>query len=491
MIVLLCIDLAMKLHSPSSADAKRALANTVLDEALEEMDYRNANSCRIITTTTATTDDSSSVEKEKEEEDYHHHPIRSTTKISSSSSSSSSTTKTTIYPKHYSTCYEVWEELIQTITKKDIATRLSTKYNGESYHSLHQLSRNMYCTDDLTMCQFHLFDRLDYYLHPVTFTSFICSFLELIKMNEEEVRCTVGGSNRNYDEKTESGDESLSSYFETINDYANMQVELAIFDTSLVLVRPSILAFCAMQNAIIQHTCNSIELVGPPATPPTDYHHRHYYENNDASSSGSGICHNVNIAMKHSDTTTEAAVGVENQDCYSSHDQFGILTKAIQEKLWFINFEIGEKILKLKPSISNCYLQNNSGALLHFNNQSTENDMLLSELAYIRNKLLNLWKKNNPKIVTIDKNSILMDCIFSQSSPATMFEMNDRCQFIPIDTAATTNMPSLSRCIPQARAAVRRAAGATDKIRDESVYSIRRPQKSWLCGIGTAAIADA
>ncbi len=183
---------------------------------------------------------------------------------------------------------------------------------------MHQLSRNLYSDDDFVNIQRDLLKSMNFFLHPPTCSSFIHCFTELLVKYGDD-NCSdllLCPSNRNYrcpDDKVHGVYSSI--YYEQsnrdctclelhdipdINKFANMQTELAIFDMSLAMTKPSILAFCALQNAIIQHSCN-------------------YIENNHCN-----------------DDDTE---------------QFYLLTKRIQEKIHHLNFAIGEKFLELKNGV--------------------------------------------------------------------------------------------------------------------------------------------
>lgn len=340
MIVLLCIDIAIKLHSPNSGDAKRATYNHFLDDVQHKLDINITNNRNM---------------KMK-----------------------MNTTQQEVNNDYNLNCNQMLEKLYQTITKEEIASLLSTKYNGHGFHSVHQLSRKVYSNQALIEVQKDLLKSLNFSLHPPTSTNFIHCYLEILLHSIKDWCCYSTSSSCLCEEHC---NDDISS---DINDFANMQVELAIFDMSLARTKPSIIAFCALQNAIIQHSCNYIESSSKATALPA----------NDMNSSTTKNNENENMNYNQKDTTSYS----------SNEDKFNILTKIIQKRLRHINFAIGEKFLKL-------------------------NDKEMMDVSSIQKKLLNHWKKNNPDVVTFD-NSMFMKVTPS----AIMIQTNKRHLFIPIGT---------------------------------------------------------
>ena len=253
--VLSCLDLAIKIISPFSGNIKRATYVEIIDEVLHKDSSCHSNG------------------KEKKQEET------SDNQNDTSSASLPSQPQPQPQPSSSPTVQDTLFNFLKHVTHKDIVSRLSTKYNTEQFESARQLSRKLYTKMDHATVQRWVLDGLEYYLHPPTSFVFLGYFLDLLRDDD-------GGSVENYlisvDDRgyeyeccptTATATTFDSGAISQILEFATMQIEIAMFDISLAMTKPSILAFCALQNAIIQHFYTQFRT----ATTPVQSSHESYF----------------------------------------------------------------------------------------------------------------------------------------------------------------------------------------------------------------------
>ena len=262
-LVLSCLDLAVKVYSPYSGDFKRALHDEVKDNLQQEQQP----------------------------------------KLASLSSSSSTSSSSYIIP----TLPEIITYMQQNMTNDQIVNTCKTKYNSTQYNTISSFCLNQYSIQDFEKVQFSVMNHaLNYYLHPPTSSLVLNHYMDYImivmkkekkKMKEAmnmshdahdddhyswiitnptttsiddnnnndpndddtDVNRNTTANNNTNTNKNINYEAAIEDAMWTIHDNASLQVELAIFDLHLVSTKPSILAFCALQNAVIQYFYTALQ----------------------------------------------------------------------------------------------------------------------------------------------------------------------------------------------------------------------------------------
>jgi len=194
LVVLSSLDLAIKLYSPFSGDAKRAVYVEIMDHAIQsyrDLNHKNENKKPLSRTT--------NVDGNEAEEDLVGHVLKS-------------------------------------FSYKKIISLHGTKYHGDKFETAIHLGRKLFTCNDFVQVQSMIMETLDYYLHPKTCTFFSRLYMDVLK------------------NKLMPDDEHHTS---NIENFVNMQMELSIFDITLAKINPSIISFSALQNALIQHFISS------------------------------------------------------------------------------------------------------------------------------------------------------------------------------------------------------------------------------------------
>ncbi len=379
-IVLCCLDLAMKLYSPLSGNIQRATFVEIMDAASTKY-HRNHNA------------------------------------------SSSTTTATTTTMSHQ----DYISQVLHSLSYQDIQKRLSTKFNCENFETIRQLAmsnnnndnsnpqQKEYQRQDYANVQSKIIKKLDYYLHPKTPTFFVNYYLqEMIDWNTNNNN-TFGLDWNHYFTLSSSLEQDYTTFststvlnqqsmdaLSTIRNNANMQIELSLFYMSLLgnkfhyrndtnfCFYPSIIAFSALQNAIIE------------------YFHTSWIENNNYNNNSDSIQNNENDHKDQNGNHIISYGKIEGKHDNDNNDW----TTIMKSKIHWIHFIIGRPLLK---HYQKNIMGNNIDKYYH---EYDCKDFWNLNVTNVMKVLFHHWKRNNPDIVTFDESIISSSCI---ANTATLF----------------------------------------------------------------------
>lgn len=187
MFVLVSLDLAIRLYSPTSGDAFRNAVQRVSDNTLIDPSATSMTLSNDIEMMGATS-------KAYHERDSSRHDL-----------------------------------FFQEVKKEFYGDKI---YHSTKFNSLRRLSNHQQA-QDFGNAQFVLMKRLDFYLCPILATTIVQYLLQSIESDLNLI-------DLKYDFQIET----------ILYDYSTYQIELSSYCPSLVNIKPSIIAFCAMTNAM-------------------------------------------------------------------------------------------------------------------------------------------------------------------------------------------------------------------------------------------------
>jgi len=129
----------------------------------------------------------------------------------------------------------------QNLSDDQLLSCLSKIFNGEHFESIKRLSKSVYSGKTFANAQSEIMKTLDYYLYPSTSCVFIREIFQLFGNCNDLFQTLLP--------TTKLDQRDLSN----LTDFGNIQIELSIFNIDLATTRPSVLAYCAIQNAIVQY----------------------------------------------------------------------------------------------------------------------------------------------------------------------------------------------------------------------------------------------